>query len=342
MKCKLIVALSVVGLSLYAGEQAGINKQCYGSQSGSLHKRGKKRNQKPMPSLEELAGIQVPSHQKSRHISPSLRRDRAKARQELILLDWTRKPGSAAQKGAVAALLEARINPNMPYTRKCGIDFDGSPLCNAAQAGNTELTNLLLKYNAEVNELSVFRNRKQKLFILPIHAAARARKDESEFEGHYVEVIQSLHAYGADVNAGGESEKLPFAPIHITALQRASRRSKEEGRNVRMITRQSAIISVLSSCRVDFNKLSFSGKNAVDLAKKRDNFFLAQILEQEAQRQAVGDGSSAPTYHPVLCEQASTSGQRSDRKKNASRRRRKAIRHKYDQTVADHLEETAF
>lgn len=285
----LFLMMMVIGSGMYAGEQARISRTSYRSQSGKLSKRGKKRNQKFMPTLEQFArdkfpGPDVQLGQKSNKASNKTsaeRRKRKKAWQESVLLEETGRPGSAEQCAATKVLLKANVNPDMKYLKECGVSFQGSPLRNASVAGNIELLTALLEAGADPNAPCLFSSKRGYGKELPIHGAARLRNEKTDFDGFYPEVIALLHAYGADINSGGETQELPFAPIHMIVLQRAQRGEDVDSR----IARQIAALKVLMDCGADFEKKTFNGDTAIALATKRGNKSIAMLLENALERQ---------------------------------------------------------
>lgn len=284
----LFFMMLIISSGIYAGEQSRVSRQRYRSQSGKLCKRGKKRSQIKMPTLEQCArnkfpGPDVQLGQKIYRTS-SERRKRAKAWQEIVLLEETSRAGSAEQCAAVTVLLKAKVHPDMKFLKECGISFQGSPLCNAAAAGNVELSKALLKAGADVNASCWFSSKRGYGKNVPILAAARAGKEQADYEGYYPEVIILLHEYGANINVGGETQEFPFAPIHMVALQRLQRGEDVDS----SIARQTAILKALIACGAHLEKKTFNGDTAIELATKRGNAHIAYFLEKVLESQGKG------------------------------------------------------
>lgn len=289
MMCKQVLMLLVMSAGIFAGEQSTRTGQhrrskMHRSQSGQLSNRGNKRNQKKMPTLEQFArdtfpGPDVQLGQK-KGLTSSEKRKRSKAWQEAVLLAETAKTGSAEQCAAVEVLLKAKVHPDMLCLRECGISFQGSPVRNAAVVGNYALLSVLLKAGADASLPCYFSSKRGFGMELPIHAAARIRNDQTDFEGHYPKVITLLHEHGADVNKGGETPELPFAPIHLVALQRPQRGEDVSARTARQI----AALRALIACNADLEKKTHNGDTAIDLALKRGNHNVAQFLGEILER----------------------------------------------------------
>lgn len=280
----LFCILVALGCTIQAGDQNLISRTSY--QSKSFSKRGKKRSQAMRPTLEQFArnkfpGPDVQLGQKRAPITSTEKRKRSKAWQEAVLLQESTQTGSYEQFGAIRCLLQAKVHPDMKYLKECGISVEGSPLRNAARAGNKELVELLLDAGADPNSICWFSSKRGYVHETPIHAAARAREMRSRFTGRYAEVIKLLHAHGADMNLGGESQDMPFAPIHMIALQRCSDKADED----QFLTKQIMLIKTLISCGAVLDKHTANGDTAIDLAKKRGNRALARALEIEMYRE---------------------------------------------------------
>ena len=275
----LVLLFLAFNSNIYCGKTREVNVKQYGAQLGNVAKRGKKRNQRRSPSLEQYArekfpGPDVQLGQKMVHTS-SERRVRNAAWQEAVLLVYTTNAGSPEQIAAVKTLLLAHVRPDMKNMNKCGISFQGSPLCNAARAGNKDLVEILLQAHAPVDTLSLFSSKRGYGEEMAIHGAARARKEKTAFEGFYPEVIELLHAHGANMNCGGETQKLPFAPIHMVVLQRVNHKEAVENH----VARQIAVLRALINCGADLEKTTFNGDTACSLARKRGNTEVADFLE---------------------------------------------------------------
>ncbi|MEX0849397.1 MAG: ankyrin repeat domain-containing protein [Candidatus Dependentiae bacterium] len=98
-------------------------------------------------------------------------------------------------------------------------EFGGSPLHNAARAGNLEVVQLLLGKGAIVIQaLPTKRNKKNNNYEYntPLHEAVRGHQKD----GDYLAVIKALRDAGANVNCGGVRNKyIPLTPLMVCVLQ---------------------------------------------------------------------------------------------------------------------------
>lgn len=286
MKHKLFLLMPVICVGIHAadqsksGEQSKISRQCYRSQSGDVSRRGKKRNQKPKPSLEAFARAKFPGpdvqSSQAKYPTSSENRNRAKAWKEAVLLEETTKTGSAEQCAAVKVLLKAKVHPDMKYLRECGISIEGSPLRNAAYAGNHRIMKLLLDAGADPNGECWFKCKRGFGLERPLLAAARAKKALAHCEGLYVKAVRMLCKRGAIVNFGGESQEFPFAPIHMIALQRPGEAEQSKDRLIKQV----ALLDVLLEYGADLHRRTANGFTAAELARKRGSPDFADHLEQ--------------------------------------------------------------
>jgi ankyrin repeat protein len=97
--------------------------------------------------------------------------------------------------------------------------YGGSPLHNAARAGNLEVVQLLLGKGAiAIQALPTKLNEKKNEYEYntPLHEAVRGHQKN----GDYLAIIKALRDAGANVNCGGGRNKyIPFTPLMVCILQ---------------------------------------------------------------------------------------------------------------------------